>query len=75
MPSDFVIKLYAVDNGRFKPVLEACSGLDWVCETCDWFNPSIKDPMRGHRCHIIGSCPAATLSPKLVSYLWEKLNE
>ena len=74
MSSDFVIKLHAIDGGRFKKVLEACSGLADVCETCDWFNPSIQDPMRGHRCHSIGYCPAATLSPKLQSYLWEKLS-
>ena len=74
MSSDFVIKLHSVDGGRFKKILEACSGLAGVCETCDWFNPSIQDPMRGHRCHSIGYCPAATLSPKLQSYLWEKLS-
>ena len=74
MSSDFVIKLHAIDGGRFKKILEACSGLAGVCETCDWFNPSIQDPMRGHRCHSIGYCPAATLSPKLQSYLWEKLS-
>lgn len=74
MPSDFVIKLHAIDGGRFKKILEACSGLAGVCETCDWFNPSIQDPMRGHRCHSIGYCPAATLSPKLQSYLWAKLS-
>ena len=75
MPSDFVIKLHAIVGGRFKPVLEACAGLDWVCETCNWFNPSVQDNMKGYRCHVMGSCPDATLNPKLKEYLWEKLNE
>jgi hypothetical protein len=74
MTSGFILKLYAIDNGRFKPVLEACSGLNDYCEECDYFNPHINDPMRGKRCRCAGSCPDATLHPELKEYLWRKLD-
>lgn len=65
---DIKIKLCEIDGGRFKDIIQALDITD-VCGRCNYFNLSINDRTKGYRCHCTGSCIAATLHTKLISYL------
>jgi len=58
----------SIDNGRFKALLDHFT-LDDNCFKCNFFNLSIKDVGFGFRCYSCPSCPAATLHPRVISYL------
>jgi hypothetical protein len=70
--SDLLLELVEIDNRRFEDVLHALRVTD-ACSACDHFNPTIRDPMKGYRCRVAGSCIAATLHPEVQSYMWLKL--
>lgn len=58
-----------IENGRFEKIANAVNFKE-VCEKCDSMNPDIKDNRQAYRCFCIGSCPPATLSPRLMNYIW-----
>lgn len=66
-------KLIAIDNGRFKNIIESLRVND-ICFNCHHFNyiqyPNIED---GYRCKCEPFCIAATLHPELQDYLLRKL--
>jgi len=69
---DLVLKLREIDAGRFGKLLRALEVTE-ECGRCDHFNLSVNDPDKGYRCYCESSCIAATLSPRLISYLNWKL--
>lgn len=64
--------LCEIDNRRFERIILAMNICD-VCEKCNYFNPTINDPMKAYRCFVFTGCIAATLHPRVQSYLWLKL--
>lgn len=66
-------EIKAIDGGRFSKLVDALPGICESCRECGYFNPQITDPMRRCRCRVPGSCPGATLSQEVQSYIWRKL--
>lgn len=68
------IDLCEIDPGRFDNIIHALDGLCGTCKKCAYFNKSLpNDGSNLYRCRVIGSCPAATLHPDVVSYFNWKL--
>lgn len=59
-------RIASVDNGRFLPLFRACNGFREVCFKCGYFDPRER---AHYRCHVMGSCPAASLSPRVIQYV------
>ena len=59
--------LSEMESGRFRLLVEALDGLCQDCLVCSHFNPSATDSFR---CKVTGSCPVATIHPKLITY-WQ----
>lgn len=72
LAEDLKLELCEIDGGRFEDVVHALS-VKPICAECNFFNPTINDPMKGYRCHVGGSCIAATLHPHVQSYMWKKI--
>lgn len=73
LPKSLADRISALDNGRFSKLVAVMEVTD-TCEKCYHFNPQITDEKAGYRCRVFPHCIAATLNPKLQSYIWWKLN-
>jgi hypothetical protein len=71
--NNFVMKLKQIDKGRFSKLIDACDMTGDHCIECYHFNPDVTDPSMSYRCKCAPGCPAATLHPDLVKYIWSKL--
>jgi hypothetical protein len=72
MSDGLKLDLCAIDNGRFEDVIHTLD-VKPICGECDYFNSTIQDPDKRYRCHTTPACIAATLHPRLQSYLQMKL--
>lgn len=72
MSDGLKLDLCEIDGGRFEDVVHTLDVKD-ICEKCGYFNPAIKDPGQRYRCHTMPHCIAATLHPRMQSYMWWKL--
>jgi len=68
----FSERLAATCGGRFAAILNTLDVKD-ACEQCYYFNPEQDDPRMGYRCHVLGSCPDATLSVEVQAAMWDDL--
>jgi hypothetical protein len=69
---DFGAALLAIDDGRFSAIFKAMKVVP-ECLACDFFNLSLKDPEKRYMCCCAPTCIAATLSPRIISYINWKL--
>lgn len=60
-----------IDGGRFVGIIDAIDVKE-ICGNCYYFNKSV-DRGSAYKCRVLGSCPAATLSYELQSYIATKL--
>jgi hypothetical protein len=59
-------RIAAVENGRFIKLFKACSGFSSTCFGCGYFDPRERAM---YRCHVMGSCPAASLEKRVIQYV------
>ena len=64
-------KALLLENGRFNSLLSSCASFDELCFSCRYFDGK-KDV--SYRCYGYGSCPAASLNPKMIEYILLKLD-
>lgn len=69
LPQNLKASLCAIENGRFKEIVEALA-VDDICGQCGYFVPG---KTAFYRCNCLGTCIAATLSPKAQAYMLKSI--
>lgn len=59
-------RIAAVDGGRFTKLFRACGSFTETCFNCNYFDPRQRS---AYRCHVMGSCPAASLEKRVIQYV------